>query len=61
MAQGEESGFFGISIRGWITILLVSTVCFMSLKALEVKEPLYTLVSMACGFYLGQKGKRSDV
>jgi len=58
----DESKLFGVSVRGWITVLMVFTVCAMSFLAKEVKEPLYSLVLMAAGFYLGQKtiGKKND-
>lgn len=50
-----DSKILGVSVRAWITVLLVSTVCSMSLAEIEVKEPLYSLAGMAVGFYLGQK------
>lgn len=53
----EDSRLFGVSIRGWLAVLLVITICAMSLFAMEIKEPLYTLGGMAVGFYLGQKNK----
>ena len=50
-----DSAFFGVSVRGWLALALVLTVCVMSGYGLEVKEPLYTMSALACGFYLGQK------
>lgn len=47
-----------ISIRGVVVVLLVLTTCAMSAAGLEVKEPLYTLVASAVGWYFGQKGKQ---
>lgn len=49
---------YDVSIRGLVVVLLVSTVSAMSLLGMEVKEPLYTLVSGAVGWYFGQKGKQ---
>lgn len=51
----NESQLFGISVRGWITVIMVSTVCAMAVMKIDVKEPLYSLVTMAVGFFLGQK------
>lgn len=50
-----ESELFGVSIRAWTLLILVSTVCAMSLISIEVKEPLYSLGNLAVGFYFGQK------
>jgi len=50
-----ESRMFGVTIRGWIAVLIVLTVCAMSLMKIEVKEPLYTLVISAVSFYLGSR------
>lgn len=51
----QESQFLGVTMRGWIAIFLVITVCIMSLIKIKVEEPLYTLVMMAVSFYLGSK------
>ena len=51
----EESKFAGVSVRGWIAISTVVTVCVMSFLGKKVDEPLYSLVLMAAGFYLGSK------
>ena len=53
--KSAESELFGVSIRGWALIVLITTTCAMSLLQLEVKEPLYTAVISALGFYFGQK------
>lgn len=55
--MNEESKIYGVSIRGWITICMVLTVCIMSGFKQAITEPLYTGFSMALGFYLGQKNK----
>lgn len=51
----DESKLLGVSMRGWLAFLIVWTVCSMSSSGITVKEPLYTLASMAVGFYFGQK------
>lgn len=52
-----ESQIINVSVRGWIAIVLVVTVCVASLMKITVTEPLYTLVVMACSFYLGASQK----
>lgn len=46
---------FDVSVRALLAMLLTGTVCFMHLRSIEVKEPLYTLSTMAIGLYFGQK------
>lgn len=51
----NDSKVLGVSVRAWIAIITVLTVCTMQVCGLQVDEPLYSLVLMASGFYLGQK------
>ena len=51
--QNDGSQIFGVSLRGIIAIILVGTVCLLSGFKIPVLEPLYTLVTMATGFYFG--------
>ena len=63
--NGGDSSFFGISVRAWLAILIVTTTCAISVmfavadikqgKELKIGEPLYTMAGMALGFYFGQK------
>lgn len=57
--QREESKFrvgkLDVSVRSCLAIMLTSTVCYMSLASIEIKEPIYTLVGLAIGLYFGQK------
>lgn len=50
-----ESVVFGVSVRAWLVILIVGTVCYMSIKALKVEEPLYSLALVASGYYFGRQ------
>lgn len=50
---GVQSQILRISVRAWVCLLLVLTVCAMSLLDVEIKEPLYTLAGSAVGFYFG--------
>ena len=49
----DASKVCSISIRGFITLIIVITVCTMSLIKIEVKEPMYTLVGLTIGYYFG--------
>lgn len=51
----QESKMFGVTIRGWIAIEVVTVVCVMSLLKIKVEEPVYTLVISVCSFYMGSK------
>ncbi len=55
--KSDNSKILGVSLRGWIAVLITATVCIMSAFTIEVKEPLYTLAGLAIGFYFGQKDK----
>ena len=54
---GDESKIFGVSVRGWLAVLMATTVCIMSASRVAVVEPLYSGFLMGLGFYLGQKSK----
>lgn len=53
-AETHHSVIFGVSVRGWIALIIVLTVCGMSALMREVKEPLYTLAGMVLGYYFAQ-------
>jgi len=53
-----ESKLFGVSIRGWIAVVLIQTVCVMSVLKIAIVEPLYSMALLAIGFYFGQKDKK---
>lgn len=54
---GDESKIYGVSIRAWITVMMVTTVCLMSAMKATIVEPLYSGFLMGLGFFLGQKSK----
>jgi hypothetical protein len=54
-----SSQIAGVSVRGWIALVCVVTVCIISTMGMEIREPLYTMAGMAVAFYLGQKTKVS--
>lgn len=53
----NESKFLGISIRGWLAIITVLTLCVMSFLGKKVEEPFYTIVISIVSFYFGQARK----
>lgn len=55
----DHSTLAGVSIRGWIAMGVVLTICVMSGLKIEVKEPLYTLAGLIVGFYFGQNPKKN--
>lgn len=56
----RKDKFLSISIRGWIALLVVITICLMSFFQLEVAEPLYTLGGMVVAYYYGQNQKQNE-
>ena len=56
----DNSSIFGVSIRGWIAMVVVATICLMSGLKIDIKEPLYTLAGLIVGFYFGQNPKKSQ-
>jgi hypothetical protein len=60
-----ESVLGGISVRAWLALIIVLTVCIMSLvsaiavvrrgEEITISEPLYSMAVLALGFYFGQK------
>ena len=55
VAAKDQSMLFGVSVRAWLTVMLVVTVCYMSVATIQVAEPLYTLVVAAISFYFGRQ------
>jgi hypothetical protein len=54
-----RSSILHVSLRGWLALILVGTVCYMAIASITVEEPLYSLATLALGFYFGQKEKKS--
>ena len=53
--QADNSQILGVSLRGWIALIIVLTVCLMSGLGVEIAEPLYTLSGMVLAFYFGHQ------
>lgn len=54
--MADESRFLGISWRGFLALIVIATVCFMSFYGMKVEEPLYSLVLVISSAYFGSKG-----
>jgi hypothetical protein len=57
--ENSDSKIANVSLRGWISVIVITTVCVMSGLQIEVKEPLYTLAGLVVGFYFGQNQKKN--
>lgn len=58
----NDSNIGGVSVRAWVTVLIVLTVCIMSFTKSSVEEPLYTLATIVVGFYFGRStGKQEQI
>lgn len=53
-----NSRLFGVSIRGWITLLLVITFCVIVLRDISYRDSFISLVSMAVGYYFRAEIKK---
>jgi len=53
--NSQHSTLFNVSLRGWIALLIIVTICAMSMLGMKVEEPLYTLCGMVVAFYYGQQ------
>ena len=56
--SGLTLGGIRISLRGFIALMIVWTVCVMSTSGAKIEEPLYTLVGMVIGYYYAQEKKQ---
>ncbi len=55
-----ESTMLGISIRAWLTTLIVATVCYLSILGKEIFEPLYGGFLLTLGFFFGQATQKKQ-
>lgn len=56
-ARPTESHVASISVRALIALIVILTVCYMSIVGTTVVEPLYTLAGLIVGFFFGQQTK----
>lgn len=55
-----SSAIFGVSLRGWLALTLVGTLCgiVIGLHTDKIVDAFLIIVSGAVTFYFGQNGKR---
>lgn len=51
----KESMLLGMSVRSVGFLFIVGTCCWMAANQIDIKEPMYSVLTMAVGFYFGQK------
>lgn len=56
----HDSHIMGLSVRSIVVLVIVGTVCYMSVIKLKIEEPLYTLVGMCMGYYFGQNNQNKQ-
>ena len=50
----DTSTIFGVSVRAWMALMIIATVCIMSSLGRNIPDPLYSLALVASGAYLGK-------
>jgi len=60
-APAVQSGVFGVSIRGWIVLLLVGTECLLAFFQIESPQVLDNATLIAIGYYFGQKNSDTSL
>lgn len=50
----KESAVMSVSVRGWLVIMTMYTVCLMEIFRIGISEPLYSMSLLMVGFYFGQ-------
>ena len=53
--MNDESKIFGVSVRAFIAIVVVFTLCAMTCLQFKIIEPFYTVCTFVIGFFFGQK------
>lgn len=53
----DESHFCSLSVRAILAILVLGTVCYMSIMKIKIEEPMYTLSVAIASFFFAQQGK----
>jgi hypothetical protein len=55
VSSAKESQVLGVSVRAWIALVLVFTICLLNGIGVDSTEPLRTLAIMAVQFYFTSK------
>ncbi len=59
MKTKAESTIGGVSVRAWIAVIVIVTVCLMSGLKITISEPLPTIAGLIVGFYFGAHPKKA--
>ena len=55
--MSDESKIYGVSLRGWLTAIIIISVCILAFRNEKMVETLKNLAFIVAGFYWGQKTK----
>lgn len=55
--SGSDSQIFGVSVRGWMAAICITTVCICSVLKVDINELLGYLATSITAFYFGQARK----
>lgn len=50
-----SSSFLGVSIRAWVVLMVVVTMCIMAYRQVKIEEPFYSVIIMVVSFYFGKE------
>ncbi len=50
----DTSTLLGVSVRGWMAMMITATICYLGIREMEIKDPIYSLGLVAFGAYLGK-------
>ncbi len=59
LAEHKDSHVFGLSLRGLITLEIITGVIVLAFCKVEVKEPLYSISLIVIGSYFGSQLPKS--
>ena len=57
LIDNTESRIFSVSVRGWIALIVILTLCIASGFSVTINPQLATIASMVIAFYFGQNKK----
>ncbi len=50
----DTSTLMGVSVRGWMAMMITATICYLGIRQMDIKDPIYSLGLVAFGAYLGK-------
>jgi len=60
-AEPHKSAILGVSLRGWLVLILVITTCAMFFTEKKIPNELYMLMSGALGQYFTQVNTKDKI